>query len=105
MANGWLVAQLESITEAVRDVSRVTCVRRRACDRSIGRVRSEGPVDSPSLRRFGRIPSSLPMHASRVSRIWPCICACLLHTSNGKYAIPGAHGDLDNIMLESHIFL
>ena len=38
----------------VRDVRDVPCVRRRARDRSIGRVRSEGPEIGLSLRRFRR---------------------------------------------------
>ena len=58
----------------VRDVRDVPCVRRRARDRSIGRVRSEGPEIRLRLRQSGRIFLLLlllllgGLRASRVSR-------------------------------------
>ena len=85
-----------------RRVTCVTCVSCRACDvardRSIGRVRSEGPEIVLSLRRSGRIfllcCSSAPPGVSRVPRTWACyFTAFLLHMSIVILTIPGEHGE------------
>ena len=68
----------------VRDVRGVPCVRRRARDRSIGRVRSEGPEIRLRLRRSGRIflllLLLLLLGGARVSRLED-IAMYFLHVS------------------------
>ena len=87
-----------------RRVTCVTCVSCRACDvardRSIGRVRSEGPEIVLWLRRTRRVfllcsalLSSAPARVSRVPRTWACYFTCFLHTSNVILTIPGEHGE------------
>ena len=86
-----------------RRVTCVTCVSCRACDvardRSIGRVRSEGPEIVLWLRRTRRIfllcspLLSSPPGVSRVARTWACYFTGFLHNSNAILTILGEHGE------------
>ena len=92
----------------VRDVRDVPCVRRRARDRSIGRVRSEGPEIRLRLRRSGGFSSFFFSCSSRVSRLESTFHVLLQvlfifpMEMNNSWSPPRGHRP---VMLESPLFL